>query len=152
MVYQTFYKLGTWEGEIYINFKTKLSPFKIQKFPSHASYLAAAENTWGQSEKLPKWLCWIKNFVLTEEGYIGWINNKVLLNSTRNYIQYPLINQNGKEYEKKEKRKKKTQKRSYIQPFCSAWKNIYSGPSTKGYGTQLGELEPHKSGLNEKNL
>ena len=32
--------------------------------------------------------------------YIGWINNKVLLYSTRNYIQYPVINHNGKEYEK----------------------------------------------------
>ena len=29
-----------------------------------------------------------------------WINNKVLLYSTRNYIQYPVINHNGKEYEK----------------------------------------------------
>ena len=33
--------------------------------------------------------------------YIGWINNKVLLNSTGNYIQYPVINHNGKEYEKR---------------------------------------------------
>jgi len=32
--------------------------------------------------------------------YIGWINNKVLLCSTGNYIQYPVINHNGKEYEK----------------------------------------------------
>ena len=32
--------------------------------------------------------------------YIGWINNKVLLYSTENYIQYPVINHNGKEYEK----------------------------------------------------
>ena len=31
---------------------------------------------------------------------IEWINNKVLLYSTGNYIQYPVINQNGKEYEK----------------------------------------------------
>ena len=31
---------------------------------------------------------------------IEWINNKVLLHSTRNYIQYPVINHNGKEYEK----------------------------------------------------
>ena len=31
--------------------------------------------------------------------YIGWINNKVLLYSTGNYIQYPVINHNGKEYE-----------------------------------------------------
>ena len=27
-------------------------------------------------------------------------NNKVLLYNTRNYIQYPVINHNGKEYEK----------------------------------------------------
>ena len=34
--------------------------------------------------------------------HIGWINKKVLLQSTGNYIQYPLINHNGKEYLKKE--------------------------------------------------
>ena len=33
--------------------------------------------------------------------YTGWIKNKVLLNSTRNYIQYPAINLNEKECEKK---------------------------------------------------
>ena len=32
--------------------------------------------------------------------YIGWINSKVLLYSTGNYIQYLVINHNGKEYEK----------------------------------------------------
>ena len=32
--------------------------------------------------------------------FIGWINNKVLLYSTGNYIQYLVINSNGKEYEK----------------------------------------------------
>ena len=32
--------------------------------------------------------------------YIGGINNKALLYSTGNYIQYPVINHNGKEYEK----------------------------------------------------
>ena len=32
--------------------------------------------------------------------YREWINNKVLVYSTGNYIQYPVINQNGKEYEK----------------------------------------------------
>ena len=32
--------------------------------------------------------------------YIGWINNKVLLYSTGNCIQYPVVNHNGKEYEK----------------------------------------------------
>ena len=32
--------------------------------------------------------------------YTSWINNKVLLYSTGNYIQYAVINQNGKEYKK----------------------------------------------------
>ena len=32
--------------------------------------------------------------------YIEWINNTVLLYSTGNYIQYPMIKHNGKEYEK----------------------------------------------------
>ena len=32
--------------------------------------------------------------------YIECINNKVLLYSTGIYIQYPVINHNGKEYEK----------------------------------------------------
>ena len=31
---------------------------------------------------------------------IGWINNKALPYSTGNYIRYPVINHNGKEYEK----------------------------------------------------
>ena len=30
--------------------------------------------------------------------YMEVINNKVLLYSTENYIQYPMINHNGKEY------------------------------------------------------
>ena len=34
--------------------------------------------------------------------YMEWINNKVLLYSTGNYIQYPVINHKGKEYFKKE--------------------------------------------------
>ena len=32
--------------------------------------------------------------------HIEWINNKVLLYSTGNYIQYPVINHNGNEYKK----------------------------------------------------
>ena len=33
--------------------------------------------------------------------YREWTNNKVLLYSTGNYIQYPMINHNGKGYLKK---------------------------------------------------
>ena len=32
--------------------------------------------------------------------YTKWINNKILLYSTGNYIQYFVINHNGKEYDK----------------------------------------------------
>ena len=32
--------------------------------------------------------------------HMKWINNKVLLYSTENNIQYPMINHNGKEYKK----------------------------------------------------
>ena len=32
--------------------------------------------------------------------YREWINNKDLLYNTGNYIQYPVINHSGKEYEK----------------------------------------------------
>ena len=35
------------------------------------------------------------------EWEVGWINNQVLLYGTGNYIQYPVINHNGKEYLKK---------------------------------------------------
>ena len=35
-----------------------------------------------------------------KQVYIGWINNKVLLFSTGNSIQYPVINRDGKAYEK----------------------------------------------------
>ena len=31
---------------------------------------------------------------------VEWINTKVLLCSTENYVHYPMINHNGKEYEK----------------------------------------------------
>ena len=33
--------------------------------------------------------------------YMEWLNNKVLLYSTENYVQYSVINQNGKEYLKR---------------------------------------------------
>ena len=33
--------------------------------------------------------------------YIQWISSKVLLDSTESYIQYPMINHNGKEYFKR---------------------------------------------------
>ena len=43
--------------------------------------------------------------------YIGQINNKVLLYSTENHIQYPVTNHNVKEY--------KTRYTCIIESFCS---------------------------------
>ena len=34
-------------------------------------------------------------------SYIEWMNKKILLYSIGNYIQYPMINHNGKEYLKR---------------------------------------------------
>ena len=47
------------------------------------------------------WECGISRCKLL---YIEWINNKVLLYSPGNYIQYPLLTTVGKEYLKKKKR------------------------------------------------
>ena len=46
------------------------------------------------------WECGINRYRMDKPLHIGWINNKVLLYSTGSYIQYPVINHNGKEYEK----------------------------------------------------
>ena len=45
----------------------------------------------------------IGNLGLADANYymLEWINDKVLLYSTGNYIQYSMINHNGKEYVKK---------------------------------------------------
>jgi len=43
------------------------------------------------------WGFWVSRCKLL---HIEWINNMILLCSTGNYIQYPEINHNGKEYEK----------------------------------------------------
>ena len=43
------------------------------------------------------WECGISRCKLL---YIEWIKNKILLYSTGSYIQYPMINYNGKEHEK----------------------------------------------------
>ena len=50
--------------------------------------------------------------------YIEWINNKVLLYSTENYIQYPMINHNGKEYLKIECVYTHTHTHTYLNHFA----------------------------------
>ena len=46
------------------------------------------------------WNALAKKVVQIENIYLGWINNKVLLYNIGNYIQYPMINHNGKELKK----------------------------------------------------
>ena len=55
------------------------------------------EQTCGCQGRVVDWEFGISRFKLL---YIKWINNKVLLYSKANCIQYPVINHNGKEYEK----------------------------------------------------
>ena len=43
---------------------------------------------------------WIGILVLMDAKYFMQMDNQVLLYSTGNYIQYPVINHNGKAYEK----------------------------------------------------
>ena len=45
-----------------------------------------------------EWEVWVSRCELL---YIGRINNKVLQYSTENYIQYPMISHNGRDYTKK---------------------------------------------------
>ena len=45
-------------------------------------------------------MCWEFGVSRYKLLYIGWMNSKVLLYSTGNYIQYPVTSHNGKEYEK----------------------------------------------------
>ena len=40
-------------------------------------------------------------FGVSKLPYIAWISNKALLYSAGNYIQYPVINHNGKAYKKR---------------------------------------------------
>ena len=56
--------------------------------------VAKGEGVWGRME-------WEFGVSRCKLSYIEWINNKVLRYSTGNYIQYPIINHNGKEYIKK---------------------------------------------------
>ena len=46
------------------------------------------------------WEGWVGSLGLCKVVYIGWRDNKVLLFSTGNYIQYPVINYIAKKYEK----------------------------------------------------
>ena len=60
--------------------------------------------TGSQTQRTDLWLIdggdWEPGINRCKLVYIEWINNKDLLYSTENYMQYSVINHNGKEYEK----------------------------------------------------
>ena len=47
-------------------------------------------------EGVGRWVDWEFGISRYKLVYIEWINNRVLLYSTGNYIQYPIIKHNGK--------------------------------------------------------
>ena len=57
--------------------------------------VAKREKGWGGME-------WEIGVIRCKFLNIEWINNKVLLYSIENYVQYPMISHKGKEYFKKE--------------------------------------------------
>ena len=77
------------------NLKYNTNEHIYKKKKSHKcreqSWGCQREGRWGRKD----WEFGIKRCKLV---YIGWIYNKVLLYSTGNYTQYPMINHNWKEY------------------------------------------------------
>ena len=78
------------------------------KYDTNVQYLSMKQK---QTHRHREWICgcqvgagegkdWEFGISRCKLFYIRWINNKVLLYGTGNYIQYPVINHNGKEYEK----------------------------------------------------
>ena len=70
--------------------------FTKQKHIKHREDLCLPRVAGGSGRGMD-WESWVSRCKLL---YIESINNKVLLYSTWNYIQYPVINHNRKEYEK----------------------------------------------------
>ena len=67
---------------------------KQKQTPIHREQTCGCQGKWGGG------MDWEYGISRCKLLYIKWINNRVLLYSTGNYIQYPVINHNGREYEK----------------------------------------------------
>ena len=68
---------------------------KQKQIHRHREQTCGYQRGWGGRDGLRVWDQQMQTII-----YIEWINNKVLLYSTENNIQYPVIKHNGKEYEK----------------------------------------------------
>ena len=68
---------------------------KQEQMPRHREQICGCQGEMGVGEK--DWESGISRCKLL---YMEWINHRVLLYSTGNYIQYPVISQNEVEYEK----------------------------------------------------
>ena len=91
-VHYTIFCTHTWNLKYDIN----ELPWNTNRFPDKEKRLVVAKGV-GGAERGKDWEFGISRYKLL---YREWINNKGLLYSTRKYIQYPIINHNGKEHEK----------------------------------------------------
>ena len=66
---------------------------KQKQTHKHREQACGCQRDWGRM----KWEVGVSRW---KQFHIKWINNKVILYSTGNCIQYPVINYNGKEHEK----------------------------------------------------
>ena len=64
-------------------------------YPSDTEQICDCQG--GEGNRWKDWEFWIRRGKLI---YIEWVNNKILMNGIGNYIEIPVINNNGKEYEK----------------------------------------------------
>ena len=70
-----------------------LSTEQKQKIYRRVLWLSRGKGGWGETD-------WEFSINRCKLLYTEWINNKALLYSTGNYIQYPVLNHNGKDDEK----------------------------------------------------
>ena len=64
-------------------------------YPSDTEQICDCQS--GEGNRWKDWEFWISRGELI---YIGWVNTKILMNGIGNYIAIPVINNDGKEYEK----------------------------------------------------
>ena len=84
----------------YVNYKSVSVLEKQMNLLTQQKQIRGPENRLGVAKGLGGGKDWVFGASRCRLLYIGWINNKVLLYSTGNYIQSLGMNPNGKEYGK----------------------------------------------------